>query len=139
MDAKTLELEGITVEQWDNGITVYRVHDLRRSTVDAWFTYAAEADEIGYAAGRHVRSIYDLRKAGWPTPYTISEAIRGANSTIPDIRESVAVLVRDNIGFQMVRITINRLTRKARQSIRLFLHEDDALAWLEERREVLGE
>lgn len=130
---------GFTWHQRDDGIFVYHFDDMRRTTIDAWMQASLSNDYQAVEQQQHIRSIIDLRNAGWPTPYALNQVVKAAQSTPSDLRESIAVLVKDAIGYRMAELALKRFDRKLQHASRLFRDENAALAWLQERQAILGE
>ena len=130
---------GLTVEHREDGITVLRVRDMRRTTADAMYEALREADQTCFAAGRHNRLLVDGRGAGWPTPYVAGKAIQASKETPAGLRESTAVVAAESVAVRLIDLLIRKLTPRAQQTIRLFPDEESALAWLDQRLTELGE
>lgn len=129
--------EGLTTERLPSGIIIYRVSDMRRATVDVWYAATDALDKAAYSNQAHICSIIDIRQAGWPTPYAITMANKSAQNTPTDLQESMVILVADTIGFRMAEIAVRKLTSKARHATRIMRNEVEAIAWLQERIEML--
>jgi hypothetical protein len=121
---------GLTVTRRDDGILVYRIRDMRRTTVDVTFAALHRFDIEATNAGYHLKRLIDVRGAGWPTPYALVRLIQVTNETPAELQESVAVLTSDSVAMQLIDLTLRKMPAQAKQVTRLFSTEERALAWL---------
>src|SRR5207245_1004339 len=91
-----------------------------------------------FQANRHNRSILDFRGAGWPTPYGTAKMIQAADETPQELRESIAIMVVDSVAMQLFGLLLRKLPVRTQRAMRLFLREDDAVEWLNQRLVDLG-
>jgi hypothetical protein len=133
-----MQTPGLVVEHRPDGILIYRIRNVRRETADALYVAMTERDQDAYQSGRHVRSILDLRGAGWPTPYGAGKLIQSAEETPVGLRESVAVIVSDSIAMQLISLLLHRLPSRTQKVTRLFSTEEEAIEWLTQRLEQIG-
>lgn len=125
---------GFTLET-RNGVHVYRVNDITRQAVDAW--YAVDKAQSRHAAetNRHVLRLWYLERLLFPTPYFTVKSRQAIQETPANIYESTAVVTNNPLGFQMMRAFVNRnMPDRAMTQMRLFQAEDEALLWLQARR-----
>jgi len=133
-----MQAPGLAIEHRPDGITIYRIRNVRRETADALYAAFAKADQEAFAENFHSRTILDLRGAGWPTPYGVTRLIKSAEETPIGLRESIAMLVSDAIAIQLVALLLHRMPTRAQNSTRLFSTEEEAIEWLEQRLLELG-
>lgn len=128
---------GFTWYQREDGVIVYHLADVRRVTIDMWLQTSLGHDTAYAKTNQHVCRILDIREAGWPTPYALGQINKSAHLTPKGLRESLAVLVKDSLAFQMAEVAMRRFVPHLQQTSRLFRDENAALEWLQERRRML--
>ncbi len=115
----------------DGQILVYRFHDVRHETVDAW-SDDLTGELTRWSADKRLRLIYDIRQGGVST-YALNRARKHSNLR-PDVAGRTAILV--NIGSplitQLVGVTIRGLSNRYRQRS-VFSDEQRAVDWLLEQ------
>jgi hypothetical protein len=131
---QSIQIAGMLYQQREDGIHVFRFSDSKRATADAWATRSHQNDVDAAARNEHLSALLDIRGI-WLTPYIISTVVRTAYLTPVGLQESIAVVVSDNLMLGLLAGVIRKLPQTAVSSSRLFINEDEALAWLIERRE----
>lgn len=132
---------GFTLENRD-GIYIYRVHEISRAAVDAWYATDIAQMEAAMASTRHVPRLLHLTRLIFPTPYFNARLHETNELTPAALYESTAILVSSAVMYNTMRPFINRdlskrnLSRNTRQ---LFSNEDRAMTWLIERRQTVDE
>lgn len=131
------EFPGFTLTQTD-GIHVYHVTDITRAAVDAWYVVDKQQSIDAANTTRHVRRLWVLEKVIYPTPYFISVAQKAIDETPPNLYESTAVVVAGSIAYNMMSLVFNRSLKMRQQTaFRIFHQEAAAIAWLNDRRQVV--
>lgn len=130
---------GFSYEMREDGILIYRLANLHRDTVDAFVEFSHEHDIQAYEAGMHSRCLLDVSNLSFPTPYAIKR-IRESISTSPDgLRESYAVVTPTKPIYTFARGIMSNLPSSKTSSIHLFSSQEDALLWLTDRLQELGD
>jgi len=129
---------GFTYEVRDDGIKIYRLTDLKRDTVEAFFEINLSMGLTTMREGHHNRSILDVSTLLMPTPYAAKRFQKLAALRPKDSRSSVAILTPSRQLYMFVRTMLSRVPQNNKSHIRLFSSEEEALAWLDERLNELG-
>lgn len=121
-----MSMAGFTVDLLPERIIYFKFADFKRNTVDSWAAYVKTRDGKLVAP---VRSIYDLRGAGYPTPYMLDVSVRLMEVLqIPaDTRSAYMVEDRMHMAFGMV---LARRMPKRAGLVRIFIHQEEAKRWL---------
>lgn len=128
------QFPGFTVEERD-GIFVYRVTDITRAAVDAWYEVDKQQSLTCATTTGHVMRMWYLERLVFPTPYFITIANLAVQETPDSLYESTAVVVLNAIGYNTMRSIFNRtVSYRTKAMFRVFQKESPALLWLEERR-----
>jgi hypothetical protein len=135
---KILSQTDFTVTHRDNGIIVYRLENLRRTTLDSWSETFKKDEQTAITEKRHLRRLMDVRGVGFPTPYGITKAMENVSEDPEGLRESYAILVDNSMTAQVLSNALRHLN-KWLHNTRLFTDEHTALDWLDERLAELGE
>lgn len=141
MSVKDIDVEtypGFTYEYREN-IYFYRVFEISRAAVDAWFETDIAQMQTALTTTRHVLRLVHLTRLIFPTPY-FTARLRESNNVTPNtLFESTAMLVSSAMVYNTMRPFINRdlsnINRNARQ---LFSNEARALAWLKQRQDYIS-
>ena len=129
---------GFTYEVRDDGIKIYRLTDLKRDTVEAFFEINLSMGLTTMREGHHNRSILDVSTLLMPTPYAAKRFQKLAALRPKDSRSSVAILTPSRQLYMFVRTMLSRVPQNNKSHIRLFSSQEEALAWLDERLNELG-
>ncbi len=129
---------GFSVTYREDGIIVYHLADVRRSTIDTWVEISHQHEAEALAENRHLRRVMDIREAGFPTPYSTIKTADLAKNSAHELRKSFAILVRDSMSGEIIRNAMRHINKWV-DSTRLFTDEQDALDWLNDRLTELGE
>lgn len=132
------ETIGFTYEVLDDGIKIYRLTDLKRDTVDAFFEMNLSMGLATMREGHHNRSILDVSTLLMPTPYAAKRFQKLATLRPKDGRSSVAILTPSRQLNMFVRTMLNHVPQNNKSHIRLCSSEEEAIAWLDERLNELG-
>lgn len=81
----------------------------------------------------HLRILYDVRNTNWDMTDCISREVHPFSST-PDYSYRSIALLTDPSILGLTQMAIKRLPRASAANIGLFLTEEAALDWLEERQ-----
>jgi hypothetical protein len=97
-----------------------------RASIDAWAAYIREHDG---KLKSPVRVLYDMREAGYPTPYAMSVAsgLMQQVQAVEDMR--TAYLVKNTIQETFYRLLTMRMPKRIGE-VRVFHNEAAAIAWL---------
>lgn len=129
---------GLIYEEHDDGIKVYRLIDLRRETVDAFYEMNLSNGTEKINADQHSRSLVDVSRLTFPTPYAAKRFQTLATIRPPESRSSVAVLTPSHQVYMFARTILSHLSRQQQSHIHLCHTEEEALAWLDARLEEIG-
>ncbi|QPC83409.1 hypothetical protein G4Y79_03230 [Phototrophicus methaneseepsis] len=131
-------MSGFRAVERSDGIWEFHFQDFKRDTTDDW-VQTAMRDNRHYAnTGEHLRQIYYIESSVLPTPYASSKAIMLAQKMPPNIHISTAVLVPNHAIVSVARIIVKRVP--GTDYMRIFMDEDLAEAWLEQRhQEYVGQ
>ncbi len=125
---------GLSIMLDDDGILIARPADITRETVDALYDVLTTSDREAFEAGRSRRTLVDIRKVGWPTPYSVARIVQSSRVTPVGLRESVAILINPStLAFRLVENMLRKTTKEAQQITRIFSDEDEAMRWLRSR------
>lgn len=116
-------------------IIVYQFNHLTRDVVDAYATRARYSDEKGLANQVHVRSMY-IARGLIPTPYFLSTIVSLSQGTPAELVESIAVVAGDNLPTTLLQVMIRQIDPRVFGSVQFFVHEEEAIEWLNERNET---
>jgi hypothetical protein len=125
---------GFTVTWHEDDYFVYHFADGTRETIDAWFE-VSHAHDVEFAqSGQHLARIILFASLILPSPYAITRATRLSNQTPPNLRESSAFVVENELAYTLVSALVSNLQeKKVRDSTRIFRSESEAAAWLRNR------
>lgn len=130
---------GFTLEERD-GIYIYRITDITRPTVDAWYEIDKQQSITCAATTGHALRMWSIERMVFPTPYFTSKANLAMAETPDALYESTAVVIVNPLGFATLRAFFNRnLPERAKTAFRLFQSEAAAFEWLEERRRAVAQ
>jgi hypothetical protein len=133
-----IDTEGLLVTHHPNGITEIVLRDLRRPTVDLFITAMNDHDRVCLQNNRHAfRLIRPLMSH--TTPYLTARMIAGARQNPPNHRESDAIVAPDTRVILLIRSVLAKLEKTVNRSIRVCITDQEAYAWLEQRRQLLGD
>ncbi len=135
----TLQLaDGLTFHKRADGINHYIIETMSHEAVKAWEHKVIELDREAAANGQHIRTILEVRSVG--VSFSAMAAIARTGKEAPDdLVESTAVLLTSP-GFMMtmLRGVVRKLPKRARESIDFFDSVEDAILWLDQRKNDLG-
>ncbi len=117
-------------------IIVYHFTKLTRAVVDSYAARASYSDAKGIANHEHVRSMY-IGRGLIPTPYFLSTIVKLSQETPDELLESLAAVTGDNLPTTLLQVMIRQIDPKVFGSVQFFVHEKEAVKWLNERDEAL--
>ncbi|PJF43145.1 MAG: hypothetical protein CUN55_09215 [Phototrophicales bacterium] len=128
---------GFTVEQKD-GIYIYRIYDITRAAVDAWYEVDRQQSLACVETTRHAMRLFYLDRFIFPTPYFTAK-LHQANQNAPqNLYESAAVVIPNGIVFNMLDLFLNRHNPSPQRTARrVFREEPPAIAWLQKRQQIV--
>jgi hypothetical protein len=133
-----ISTDGLLITHHENGITEIVIHDMRRPTVDLFIGAMEDHVRIYQQNNRHIlRTIRTF--VPFPTPYFSTKLLSAIKKLPANHRESNAVITPDTRIMLLVRSLVARLEKPNNLSVRLCVNEKEALAWLEQRRQLLGD
>jgi hypothetical protein len=133
-----ISTDGLLVTHQENGITEIVVRDLRRPTVDRLIEAVLDHDRVCLQNNRHALRLIRLL-VPYPTPYLTAKLITGTKQTDRNHRESDALITPNTHIMLLVRNLVTRLEKPVNVSIRLCVNDQEALDWLKQRRQLLGD
>lgn len=122
----------------EDGINVFRLSDLRRESVDAFFEANLKLGTEAILAGRHARSLIDVSTLVMPTPYAIKKFQELVTKRPSGGRSSVAILTPAGPAYTFGRTILSRISTSHKAHLQLFNSEEAAFGWLDERLQELG-
>lgn len=133
--------DGFALEYRPDGIIVYYIFDARRETLDLLFTTSTRHDQEFAAKNQHLRRMLSIQgHITAPTPYALHKLVEAEKLTPRELRESFALVVTNALTYQIMALFINRnLPAYTRSITKIFHSEDQALAWLAQRWQELGQ
>jgi hypothetical protein len=135
----TTEHDSLVIEKYTGNLTIFRLLDMRRLTIDALVDAYHEHDRTALAESGHARSLIDLRISGWPSAYGISVfAFDSAHNTPTGLIESFAFIMADGFAARMMSILLGQFPPHVKQASMIFFDEHKALQWLQDRAELLA-
>lgn len=131
---RTEEFEhSVTVEWYEDDIVAFTNNDqLSRGAMDVWAQKVIE--ETTRSEGK-VRHIMDLSHSGAViTPYLRSK-VKEINEAYPDVTGYVAVVFKEGLITQAIRLFVNRELTKQQRGMKshICFSRDEALLWLREQ------
>jgi len=129
--------DSFTIQHCHNGIIKFRIYNLTPESAAAWELIVQQLYCEAIQQGQHLRILYDMRDAGIP-PREVANAMIRTTHALPDnFSRSSAILTLPHMLGLMER-EVRRLPRRSVQNVKLFLTEQEALAWLEGRHEAIA-
>jgi hypothetical protein len=127
-------------EEVGGDIVIYRLYSTRQEYVDAWFKDVAGVFRQAHDEGQPVYLLYDVRAITIPSPYGIRRAQELSDIPLPP-RWRVATVVGSDFATSIVNLirSVSLLSLELYERSRVFASEEDALAWLREEREKVGQ
>lgn len=131
---RTQEFDVGVIVEWydDNDIVLFAGSSQSRPAMDIWAEQVLA--DTRRKEGR-IKHVIDLTANQTViTPYLRSK-VKEVNNAYPNVTGFVAVIVRENLLTQAIRLFINREMMRGLPSMnaRMFFNRDDALAWLREQ------
>lgn len=129
---------GFTLHTQD-GIYIFRIYDITREAVDAWYE-ADKAQSIASAAiTGHAMRLMHITNLIFPTTYFASK-LRQSNAETPaELYESTAIVIHNPLAFHTVRTFLQRDVPNFERNVRRFFQtEAPATEWLLERRDHIA-
>ena len=124
----------------DGNIIIYRLYNTRQECVDAWFEDVSGVFRQAHDEGQPIYLLYDVRAITIPTPYGIRRAQELSDVPLPPMWR-VATVVGSDFATSIVNLirSVSLLSLELYARSRVFASEEDALAWLREEKEKLGQ
>lgn len=117
-------------------IYIYHIFGIGRAAVDDWYKVDGDQTKAVAAISNHAFRVWVVEKLVFPTPYLSSKADLAVKETPEDLFESTALVISHPVAFRAMSLFLTRmLSQRKRTEFRIFQHLDDALRWLEARRE----
>ena len=130
------EVNGLAYRRRADGIHEFYFRVVTTASVDAWYETVSAIEKQARLRNEHVCSLYHVQGL-WPTPYATQRIIAMTRQTHHDLITSTAILLNDNaIGIVMVQGILRQIPARPSQGIQIFFQDEDALAWLDERRKT---
>lgn len=127
-------MSGFCVEEQPDGILIYRFEDFRRETTDQWIKQVKSLKDHYGKLGWHLRELYLINAATFPTPYATRTAISLAAARPQTLALSTAVVITNtNIAFTIRHILRRVPNAKYVQSVNTM---EEGEAWLNERHRL---
>jgi hypothetical protein len=114
------------VELVDSWLVRFTFFNLSRRAVDAWAVYVRERDGQATAA---LRVLYDLRQAGFPTPYATQLSLQVMAELRVPAGTRTAYLVSNRIQLAYYQLLARRMP-PAVGEVKVFMEEAAVLKWL---------
>ncbi|MFP4345987.1 MAG: hypothetical protein ACLFU8_14925 [Anaerolineales bacterium] len=127
-------------EEVEGDIIIYRLCNTRQECIDAWFEDVSGVFRQAHDEDRPVYLLYDVQTITIPTSYGIRRAQELSDLPLPP-KWRVATVVGSDFATSIVNLirSVSLLSLELYARSRVFASEEDALAWLREEQEKLGQ
>lgn len=127
--------DGLVYAKYRPHIHSFTFTNMTKETVDAGYELVIALDKEYAEKGIHIQYLYILDNAPY-TPYLLKKVLESADITPPNLRYSSAVVADTFLTRVIQAIIIPKVAPDVVQSTGFFSTEEEAFAWLEERRKT---
>jgi hypothetical protein len=130
--------DGLIVEHKPDGIVWVTLSDLKRPTIDQFVTFF----QLHNAACANANKVaLRLIKSAilYPTPYAVNRVTTYSKLAPKNLHSYDAIIVPDTRMMLLVQRLVSLMLLASQAKVQLYTSQENALAWLEERRAANAE
>jgi hypothetical protein len=131
-----MKTKDITLYQREDGIVVYQLHNLSRTTIDLWVDIALEISYYHLNNNYHMR-IINILDSVYPTIYTMKKVANFVQESPKDVFSSVALVSNNSIIEVALKPIYQHIKTIRNSTIKGHYTEERTLHWLEQRNEIV--